>query len=765
MGQVWLAEQVVPLRRMVALKLIKVGFSDDEVLQRFQSERQSLAIMDHPAIAKIFDAGATADGQPYFAMEYVPGAPITDYCDQNRLSLKERLELFIRVCEGVQHAHQKAVIHRDLKPANILVAEIDGKPTPRIIDFGLAKAVQAEIRDETIMTRVGAFVGTPGYMSPEQAEAGVLDVDTRTDVYSLGVVLYVLLAGAQPFDSVEWKKQPLHEVLRQLREVDPPRPSTKVRMEKASSVSSAELRGLRSGQLESILHGDLDWIAMKALEKDRARRYDTPMELAADLKRYMANEPILARPAGNVYRMRKYVRRHGMSVGLITALALLLVAFAVMQAIQVQRITRERDRANREAETAHRVSDFLTGLFAVSDPVNSRGNQVTAREILDKGAREIETGLVNQPEIQTRLMATMGNVYVGLGLYPEAAHLVEEAVNIRTRLFGSADPEMLRDKRLLGRLRQYAGRYEEAEALLRSALEQQTRVLGNENSDTVRTAGTLGSLYSAEGKYVDAERVLKEVFERDQRVLGQDDPATLDILHNLAVVYDGMHLYPKEENTWKQLAEARTRVLGPDHPSTLAAIGNLAYVEYRQGKLTDAEKLQREILKTSRRVLGSQHPNVLMTAGNLANTLQSEGRFPEAEQLQREVLDVRRKVLGPDNPDTFFSMNNLAEVLQSEGRFDEAEKLFLEALSGERRVLGEKHPEIASVLYNLSGLQARRGRAAQALDYLRQAVQHGYSDSDEMGSDESLKSLRGLREYQSLFAEVQRRSASTRNSR
>lgn len=354
MGQVWLAEQTAPVQRKVALKLIKVGMYDENVLRRFQSERQSLAMMDHPCIAKIFDAGATPDGQPYFVMEYVPGVPITDYCDEKRLTIKDRLELFIKVCEGVQHAHQKAIIHRDLKPANILVAEVDGKPVPRIIDFGLAKATTPELGGETMFTRVGAFVGTPGYMSPEQADPSLQDIDTRTDVYSLGAVLYVLLTGVEPFDTSQWQKRPLYELIRELREVEPPSPSTKVRTDKQSSATSAELRGVQPRQLQTTLHGDLDWITMKALEKDRARRYGTLTELAADINRYLTNQPVLARPASAAYRLQKYVRRHRLAAGFAAAIAVLLVAFAATMAVQAVRIARERDLANRNAEIAEK---------------------------------------------------------------------------------------------------------------------------------------------------------------------------------------------------------------------------------------------------------------------------------------------------------------------------------------------------------------------------------------------------------------------------
>jgi tetratricopeptide (TPR) repeat protein len=361
MGQVWLAEQVTPVRRQVALKLIKAGMYDEAVVQRFQSERQSLAIMDHPAIAKVFDAGTTSQGQPYLVMEYVPGLPITEYCDQHKLNIKDRLELFIQACEGVQHAHQKAIIHRDLKPSNILVIEVDGKPVPRIIDFGLAKTTASQLGGE--FTQLGQFIGTPGYMSPEQVSLSARDIDTRTDVYTLGVVLYVLLTGLQPFETKRREKPQLEEWLRQLREEDPPNPSTKVSGDKDTSSATADARRTEPKQLISQLRGDLDWIAMKALDRDRERRYGTPSELAADLRRFLNNEAVMARPASAGYQIRKFVRRHRFAtafIGMVTVLSVVASGAALIA------VKQKREAEHQAAETL-KAQARLVDMLKVQD--------------------------------------------------------------------------------------------------------------------------------------------------------------------------------------------------------------------------------------------------------------------------------------------------------------------------------------------------------------------------------------------------------------
>jgi eukaryotic-like serine/threonine-protein kinase len=712
MGEVWLAEQTAPLWRPVALKLIRSGLYDKAVLQRFQSERQSLAIMDHPAIAKVFDAGATKEGQPYFVMEFVAGLPITDYCDQKKMKIRERLELFVQVCEGVQHAHQKAIIHRDLKPANILVVEVDGKPMPRIIDFGLAKAITPPIAGETVFTQAGSFLGTPGYMSPEQADPRVQDVDTRTDVYSLGMILYELLTGTLPFDAKRWKEQPLDEVLRQLREEDPPRPSAKFSADRDASTARAEARGTETRQLASVLRGDLDWITMKAVEKDRGRRYESPSELATDIRRCLNHEPVVARPASSRYRLQKYVRRHRVGVAVAAGLVFLLAGFGVLQAVQLRRITRERDRASR-------ITDFMTGMFKVSNPSEARGNSITAREVLDKASKDIDVGLAEDPELQSQMMDVMGNVYDNLGLYSRAQSLLQQTVDTRRRVLGPERPETLRSMNNLARTLDHEGHYAEAQALVRKTLDAERRVLGPEHPDTVWSISNLGISLTREGRFAEAEKLLREALE------------------------------------------TRRRLLGSAHPQTLTSMSNLAAVLSDEGKQGEAERLLRETVDTKRRVLGSDDPDTIVSMNNLASVLNSEGQYPEAQKLFRDTLEIRRRVLGPEHPQTLISMMNLADNLTKMSEYAEAETLLRQTLEIQRRVLGPEHPYTAVTTYNLASLAAHRGQREDALSLLRLAVDHGLPVGVRRGMDKDpdLTSLHGDPRFDAIVADAKQRAA------
>jgi serine/threonine protein kinase/tetratricopeptide (TPR) repeat protein len=763
MGQVWLAEQTSPVRRQVALKLIKAGMYDEAVVQRFQSERQSLAMMDHPAIAKVFDAGKTPLGQPYLVMEFVPGLPITDYCDQHKLNIRERLELFIQACEGVQHAHQKAIIHRDLKPSNILVLEVDGKPVPRIIDFGLAKTTAPQIAGESLFTQLGQFIGTPGYMSPEQVDLNAHDIDTRTDVYTLGVVLYVLLTGLQPFETKRREKPSLEEWLRQLREEEPPHPSAKVSCDRQTSTATAEARSIEPKQLVSLLRGDLDWITMKALERNRSRRYGTPSELAADLKRFLNHEPVVARPSSAGYRLRKYIRRHRVAISVGAGLLLVLAVFSVVQALQLRETTRERDhakqerdRANQERDRATRIADFMSNMFKVPDPSEARGNSVTAREILDRAANDIGMGLAQDPDVQSQMMHEMASTYGNLGLIARAHELAQRALDARSSLHGADDPKTLESMAQLGLILHQEGHDLEAEKIERQALAGERRVLGVEAPLTLETMDNLAVSLKPLGHLSEAEQLGREVVEVSSRTLGPESAVTLMAMGHLGsfLFYEGR--YADCEKVLRRALDIERRIWGPDHPETLKALTILAIAIHHQGRLAEAEPLYREVLTTSERVLGSQHRSTISAMENLANILVDEGHLAEGEKLNREVLPILVRTAGPDHTVTLIAQLNLALVLEREGHVRDAEQIQRETLATEIRVHGPENPDTLSTQTDLAETLLRERRYAEAETLAREtfAIQRRTLGPQHPDTLETLQQLGTAMAFNHHYAEA-----------
>ncbi len=766
MGEVFEAEQIEPIRRRVAIKVIKRGMDTEAVVQRFQSERQALALMDHEAIAKVFDAGATPDGRPYFVMENVRGIPITEYCEKNRLGIRDRLELFMRVCEGVQHAHQKGVIHRDLKPSNVLVAIQEQKAVPKIIDFGLAKATGQSLTERANVTEIGQLMGTPEYMSPEQAEMSGLDVDTRTDVYALGVILYELLVGALPFDSKSLREGGFDEIRRRIRDSEPPRPSTRVTTLFGTATPADADRAARPrvdiGALSKQLKGDLDWIIMRAMEKDRTRRYASASDLSAEIRRHLDNEPVLAGPPSQSYRMGKFIARHKVGVAAGVAVVLSMVLGIVGTTVGLVKARGSERVARNEAATALQVSDFLVGLFRVADPESTLGSSITAREILDKGAVRIERELSGQPLLQARLLATMGDVYKNLGLYGSSAPLIERALDLHRHRRDDARLDIAQTESLYGDLQRLSGNLPQAESLFVTALATQEAVRGPDDPAVAGPLCDLGALYSTQGKLDKAEPLLvrslaireralpadhpdiarsanelgllrwrQEKFGQAESLLvravaiwektrGENHPDVARALNNLAIVYRAQGRGEAAIPLYERVIRIYEKTYGPDHPRVAAALNNLGRVLSGQGDHAAAEPLFRRALAIQTKALGEYHPNLATTLNNLANLLTAQKKYDEAIAMFRRALAIREKALGPDHPDVAWSLGDLGVLLRDRGDLAAAEPQFRRALAiFERAGVGQG---VAWTLNDLAILNRKRGDLTASEDYFRRAV-------------------------------------------
>ena len=549
MGVVYRAEQQYPVRRDVALKIIKPGMDSEQVIARFQAERQALALMNHPNIARVLDAGATLAGRLYFVMELVDGLPVNDYCRQHQLSLREKLALFIPICRAIHHAHQKGIIHRDIKPSNVLVTVYDGKPVPKMIDFGIAKAMRVQLTENSFHTRVGAMVGTLEYMSPEQADSDGADLDTRSDVYSLGVMLYELLAGSTPLNRPSLGAVSEIELLRRIREDSPPAPSAR----------------LGESKLQREVRGDLDSVVMKALEKDRARRYASVSGLSDDIENYLAGAPVTAGPPSTIYRLRKMATRHRGAIATAAAFLALLVGATVFSA-------REALRARRSEQASAAVNEFLASdMLAQASAyiqANSSGRpdpNLKVRTALDRAAARVGARFGGQPMVEASIRHTIGATYLDLGLFLDAERQLTRAIQLRRQALGDDDP------------------------------------------GTLTSQDRLVSVYLGQGKPALAEPLSQQVLNSRRRILGERHPDTLTSRHKRADVEQAFARDTPAEALYRQAADLRQQVLGPEHPDTLLSLTSLAFVSMRLEKFAQAEEIHRQVLAIRRRRLGEDH--------------------------------------------------------------------------------------------------------------------------------------------------------------
>jgi serine/threonine protein kinase/tetratricopeptide (TPR) repeat protein len=756
MGAVWVAEQREPVKRQVALKVIKPGMDSAQVVRRFEAERQALALMDHTHIAKVFDAGTTAQGRPYFVMELVKGVPITQYCDGLNLPVCERLELFVSVCQAIQHAHQKGVIHRDIKPSNVLVCVQDGRPVAKVIDFGVAKATGPKLTDSSLSTELGAVIGTLDYMSPEQAELSALDVDTRADVYALGVLLYELLTGTTPLDRKRRKEVGLVEALRLIRE-EAPRPSTRLSNSGDLLASVSVQRRMEPGRLMRMVRGELDWIVMKCLEKDRRRRYETASALAGDVARYLADEAVEACPPSASYRLGKFARRHRTGLAVALGCVLVLAAGAAVSAWQAFRATRaeanalserddkekaraaeegERVRAEKaealareEASIATAVSDFLQAdLLRQADSMMQANAgfeaepNLTVKEALDRAAAQIGRRFRKQPLVEAAIRMAIGNAYRGVGEARLAAPHLARSWALRKERLGADHPLTLLSMGDLAAAYRASGELDRALPLAERSVAKCRKQLGRDHPDTLSSMNNLGLTYRDAGRYKEALALLEQTLAGRARVLGRGHLHTLQSMGNLAVAYNDARRPGKALPLFEQgLAMGRKR-WGADHPITITSMNNLAQAYQAERQFAKAHALLRQAEAKCRAKFGPDHPNTLGTSIGLAAAYRAAGQLDRALPLAEKTLARVKEKLGPDHPLTLIGLTHLAQTYQAARKLDRAVPLFEEALAKRRERLGPDHPKTLISMHHLAVAQRAAGRLDRELPLLERVT-------------------------------------------
>jgi serine/threonine protein kinase len=759
MGIVYLAEQENPVKREVALKIIKPGMDSERIITRFESEQQTLAIFDHPNIAHVFDAGTTDNGLPYFVMEYVEGLVLTEYCDQHKLCIEDRLTLFLQVCSAIQYAHQKGIIHRDIKPSNILVSVENNQAIPKIIDFGVAKAISQPLSERTLYTEKGQLVGTPEYMSPEQAQMESGGTDTRSDIYSLGVLLYVLLTGVLPFDSETLRNGGIDQIRKMICEIDPRTPSTRLSNLGEEANKVAESRQTEVASLARCLHKELEWIPLKAMHKEPSERYRSVSEFADDIENYLKGKALIAGPPSTIYRLRKFMQRNRMLIIGVAAVLIVFIAGALVSTIFAI-------RAERQAKITQTVNDFFTrNIIRSFSSYRKAREEVTVLSILDNVSVNLEGEFKNEPLIEAQIRQSLGDMYTNIAEFEAARPQLERALQIYQEHLGEEDPITIDTVYSLGYMFKRQGRYEEAEPFLLKVVESRRRILGPAHSQTLYEMHHLGLLYMLQGRYLDWESLSLELLQASRKFLDEEHETAILAISNAGRMYTFQGRYSKAEPLLVKTLNLTRRIKGENHAWTQEFTGWLGWLYYLEGRYNEAEFLLEQSVEMCRRIrgeeidillrftnflgklyidqgqyekaerlfveatetgsikLGEKHPETLTALNGLGVVYRDQRRYEKAELLIRKALEGRRRVLGNEHPNTLASLNDLAILCKAESLYEEAEEFFNKALNGRRNKLGENHPDTLESKNDLAALYKEQAFYEEAELLLLQAIE------------------------------------------